>query len=81
LLPLTKPKIIAKTMIITVDSPAGSQRPKQVATQREMDRISVFIRPIMSATRPAKKRPKKEPALRTARIWKPNAELWPWATE
>ena len=73
--------MIAKTMIIVVESPAGSQRPKHVATQKVMDRMSVFMRPIMSATRPAKKRPKKEPALRIARIWNPNAELWPWETE
>lgn len=73
--------MIAKTMIMAVDSPAGSQRPKQAMTQRPIDRMRVFMRPIISATRPAKKRPKKEPALRIARIWKPNAELWPWDAE
>jgi hypothetical protein len=62
---------------MAVDSPAGSQSPKQLMTQRAIERMSVFRRPIISATSPAKKRPKKEPALRMARIWKPNAELWP----
>jgi hypothetical protein len=62
-------------MIMAVDSPAGSHNPKHVATHNARLRMRVFILPIMSASSPAKNRPKKEPALRIARIWKPNAEL------
>jgi len=68
----------AKTMIMGDELPAGSQIAKQDITQRRRLRMSVLRRPIMSATSPAKKRPKKEPPLRIARIWKPNWEEWPW---
>jgi hypothetical protein len=78
LLPDTNPKIIAKTMIIGDEEPAGNQSAKQLMMQRSRERISVFKRPIMSATTPAENRPKKEPALKMARIWNPKAEECPW---
>ena len=80
LLPLTTPKIIAKTMIIAVLLPAGSHSAKQAMTQQRRLRISVFNLPIMSATRPAEKRPKKEPALRMETILKLKEELCPCDT-
>jgi len=68
LLPLPKPNIIAKTMIMGVDSPAGSQSARHERTHIVRVRINVLTLPIISATRPAKKRPKKEPAFNMARI-------------
>lgn len=70
--------MIAKTIIIAVDSPAGSQRAKHVIMHSRMLRMSVLTLPIISATRPASQRPKKDPAFSMARIWKPKDELWPW---
>lgn len=78
MLPLTKPKIIAKVMSIAVESPAGSHNARHVTIHNPILKIKVFILPIMSATSPAKKRPKNDPAFKIAIIWKPNEELCPW---
>lgn len=71
LLPLTKPKQTEKTMIMGVEAEAGSQSAKQAMKHRVMLMMSAFIRPIMSAARPAKNRPSTDPPFMIARIWKP----------
>lgn len=68
----------AKTMSIGVELLAGSQSAKHEMIHMKMLMMRVLTLPIKSAVKPAKNRPKNEPALSKARIWNPKASLWPW---